>query len=301
MSRPGGSGRRRFDAIVCDLDGVVYRGGAPCPGAAEGLATVRAAGVAVLFLTNNASRPPAEVAAAISAVGVPAAESDVLTSAMVAARSITAGALGPVPGDGQHTPRVLAVGGPGVWDALEEEGLRPTRSAADPGVWAVVQGLGREVDQLDEAAYAIAAGARWLAVNEDSTLPTARGLAIGNGSLVAAVAHATGRRPDLVTGKPQRHASDAALAALGTDRERTLALGDRLDTDIAAARAAGMPSALVLTGVSGRSDVERAAPAHHPDHVLNTLLELPGLVLGDAGPGGSGRAGPSVRDGIVPS
>lgn len=281
----------RYEAIICDLDGVVYRDTEPCPGAAEGLARARAMGARVLFLTNNASRPPRETAARIRAVGVPAEAEDVLTSAGVSAQALLDGALGPVPtGPGG---RVLAVGGTGVWEALEEAGLNPTRSAEDPGVWAVVQGLGRDVDQLDEAAYAIAAGARWLAVNEDSTLPTGRGLAIGNGSLVAAVGHATGRRPDLVTGKPHAWASRAALALLGTPAGRTLAVGDRLDTDVAGAHAAGIPSALVLTGVSTRADAEEAVGPQRPDHVIATLQELPGLLTGE--PGGRGRAG---RDGI---
>lgn len=281
---------RRYDALVCDLDGVVYRGSEPCPGAVEGVSAARDLGLKVLFLTNNASRPPREVAARIRAVGVQADVDEVLTSAMVAAEAITAGAVGEPAAPGGA--RVLAVGGAGVWEALEGAGLNPTRSAADPGVWAVVQGLGRDVDQLDEAAYAIGAGARWLAVNEDSTLPTPRGLAIGNGSLVAAVAHATGRRPDLVVGKPHSWAARAALAVLGTSPERTLSIGDRLDTDIAGARAAGLASVLVLTGVSTREEAREASPDLRPDHVLSTLHDLPALLTGVApGPMSPGRDG----------
>lgn len=268
--------------LLCDLDGVVYRGEEACPGAVEGLQRARDAGVDVLFMTNNASRTPEVVARQLTALGVRAEEDEILTASQVAAQVLREEhpeLLGSVP--------VLAVGGEGVAHALRAAGFEVTTpeavaaAAADggpPGLGAVVQGYGPDLGIVDltEAAYAVRAGTPWFATNDDATLPTARGLAPGNGSLVAAVAHATGHRPSVV-GKPHRSAYTVGLERLGHRREQTLMVGDRLDTDIAGARAAGLPSALVLTGVSGRDEAERAPEEQRPDHVVSTLVDLADL------------------------
>lgn len=274
--------------LLCDLDGVVYRGSAPCPGAVEGLLSARRAGVRVLFMTNNASRPPQAVADQLCDLGLPTSADDVLGASQVAASVLVSRrpelAAGPGPaGNGV----VLAVGGPGVALALEDVGLtavlpEQTRRAAEggapPAVAAVVQGYGGDVTALDlaEAAYAIAGGATWIATNDDATLPTQRGFAPGNGALVAAVAHATGAVP-VVVGKPHRAAYDVALERLGLPPGQCLMIGDRLETDIAGARAAGLRTALVLTGVASRDDADAAPEALRPDHVVETIPELSSL------------------------
>lgn len=268
--------------LLCDLDGVVYRGDTACEGAIEGLQGARDAGVRLLFMTNNASRPPEEVAAHISRLGLATSPEEVLNASQVAAdvlRSrVDGGELALEDG------LVLAVGGRGVGLALDDVGLpwvspERTREAATSGeplrIVAVVQGYGPGLGVLDltEAAYAVAGGATWVATNDDATLPTERGLAVGNGSLVAAVANATGSRPEVV-GKPHAPAYRIAVDRLGLPLEDCLMLGDRLDTDIAGAAALGLRSALVLTGVSGREDVE-ALPEHlRPDHVAATIPDL---------------------------
>lgn len=270
--------------ILCDLDGVVYRGEQACPGAVEGLTAAREAGVKVLFMTNNASRPPAEVAAHISELGLPTVEEDVLGASQVAA-SVLATQRPELVADqeGDALP-VLAVGGPGVALALTAAGLRvvlpaQVRAAAAGGaplpVAAVVQGYGSEVTALDlaEAAYAIGEGAAWMATNDDATLPTQRGLAPGNGALVAAVAHATGSVPEVV-GKPHGAAYEVAMARLGLPREECLMIGDRLETDIGGARAVGLRTALVLTGVATRADAESAPEEQQPDLVVGTIPDL---------------------------
>lgn len=266
--------------ILCDLDGVVYRGQEACTGAVEGITAAREAGVRILFMTNNASRPPQAVADHLTELGLPAGADDVLTASQVAATVLADERPGLRSGDGS----VLAVGGPGVALALGEAGLHAlvpaqTREAAEQGspsqIHAVVQGYGSGVSALDlaEAAYAIAGGALWVATNDDATLPTERGFAPGNGSLVAAVAHATGARP-LVVGKPHAPAYAVALERLGLPKEECLMLGDRLDTDISGARAVGLPSALVLTGVSTRQEAETGDEASRPDHIAETIPEL---------------------------
>lgn len=266
----------RVRGLLCDLDGVVYRGAAACDGAVEGLAGARAAGLPILFLTNNAARLPGEVAQHLEDLGVEAHADEVLNSSQVAASYLR-----------QHHPLpegrfALPIGGPGVTAALDEQGIpvvEPSEVLRKGGshlVGAVVQGYGAAVGWADlaEAAYAVAAGARWVATNTDATLPTERGQAPGNGSLVAAVAHATGRQPDLVTGKPHAPAFEIALQRLGLPATDVLMIGDRLDTDIEGAKRAGLRTALVLTGVHGRADADRAGAAQQPDLISDTI---PGL------------------------
>lgn len=266
---------QRYRGLICDLDGVVYRGGEACPGAVQGLEEARAAGVRLLFLTNNAGHRPEDVEDRLRALGVTVEPGEVLTSSMVAAAHVAS--LPPPAPDAV----ALAVGGPGVRLCLERAGVQtvgPAELAEGTGqpVWVVVQGYGPQltVADLNEAAYALNAGARWVATNADSTLPTERGLAPGNGSLLAAVSHATGRAPDIVLGKPERAAFEAALDVLGLAPHEVLALGDRLDTDIRGARAAGIPTALVLTGVHGRDDVAAAPQGSRPDLIVDTIPDL---------------------------
>ena len=269
--------------MLCDLDGVVYRGEQACEGAVEGLTDAREAGVRLLFMTNNASRPPEAVAEHLTRLGLRTEPEEVLGASQVAAQVLAERVergevdLGP---DGV----VLAVGGVGVGRALERAGLpwvspAAVRETADSAralrVAAVVQGYGPQVGVADltEAAYAVRAGAVWIATNDDATLPTERGLAPGNGSLVAAVTHATGARPEVV-GKPHAPAYRIAVQQLGLPVEECLMLGDRLDTDIAGAVGVGLRSALVLTGVSSREDVLDTPEELRPDHVAPTI---PGL------------------------
>ncbi|ACQ80609.1 HAD-superfamily hydrolase, subfamily IIA [Beutenbergia cavernae DSM 12333] len=250
-----------FDAALLDLDGVVYRGPEPVEHAAEAIAAGRAAGMTAVFVTNNAARPPGVVADQLTSLGVPAEPSDVMTSSLAAAAMLR-----------EQVPagsRVLAVGGQGLHEALAAHGLEVVTRAGDSPV-AVVQGFGPDVcwRDLAEAAYAIAAGARYLATNLDATLPTERGMAPGNGSLVAALVHATGVRP-ASAGKPGPEIFRQAAGTVSS--RRPLVIGDRLDTDLAGARAAGMVGLHVLTGVSGPHELLAAAPAERP-HLLATDL-----------------------------
>ncbi|WP_272948380.1 HAD-IIA family hydrolase [Ornithinimicrobium sufpigmenti] len=270
----------RIRGILCDLDGVVYRAHEPCPGAVDGITAARDRGVPVLFMTNNASRTPGEVASQLTGLGLPTAPEEVLTASQVAAALVAAEYPAVAAGGGGA---VLAVGGPGVGAALAEHGLRwvdapAVRAALTSSpvqIDVVVQGYGPDVavTELTEAAYAVAAGAAWVATNDDPTLPTERGLAPGNGSLLAAVRHATGAEPRVV-GKPHGHAYQEGLRRLGVAAAECLMIGDRLDTDIAGARALGLPSALVLTGVSTREDALSAPESMRPDLVVDSLTEL---------------------------
>jgi HAD superfamily hydrolase (TIGR01450 family) len=266
---------RAHDTFLVDLDGVAYLGDQPISGAAEALRAVREQGAAVVFVTNNAARPPAEVVEQLESMGVAAAPGEVMTSAIAAAR-VAAERYPP------GSP-VLVVGGVGVREALSDVGLQPV-TTADREPVAVVQGFAPEVGWkvLAEASVALRAGAAWIATNNDATLPSPRGPLPGNGSLVAALAAATGLTPEVI-GKPAPALFTAALDA--SHGSRPLVVGDRLDTDIAGATAAGLPSLLVLSGVSTALDLLQAAPDMRPSYVGRDLrtLELvhPGVEVQD--------------------
>ena len=249
------------DGALLDLDGVLYVGQAAVPGAAEAVAKARAAGTRVAFVTNNASRTPQTVAAHLSDLGIAAEPHDVVTSAQAAA-SLVAAAVPP-------GSAVLVVGGEGLDAAVVERDLRPVQTMAGSPV-AVVQGFGPDVGWrlLAEGAYAVRAGLPWVASNLDVTIPTAAGIAPGNGTLVEVIAMATGRRPT-VAGKPETPLYAEAVQRLGS--ERPVVVGDRLDTDIEGANRAGLPSLLVLTGVTTAADLVRAQPPLRPTYVSRDL------------------------------
>lgn len=255
------------DVALLDLDGVVYVGPDAVPHAAQALDDAAATyGMRSVFVTNNASRPPTAVADHLVALGIRAAPADVVTSAQAGARMI-ADQLSP--GD-----RVLAIGGPGVGEALRERGLVPV-SSFDDGPAGVMQGYGPGVGwaQLAEACLAISSGLPWVATNTDATIPTPRGRVLGNGSLVVAVSHGTGVQPQ-VAGKPEPPLMIESVERAGA--RRPIVVGDRLDTDIEGARRSGLPSMLVLTGVTDWQDLIGARPQHRPTHIgrdLRALLE----------------------------
>lgn len=249
----------------CDLDGVVWRGEDPVPGAAGAVARLRAAGLRVAFITNNSSGRVGDYVEKLARMGIDAGPGDLLTSAQAAARLLRHELA---PGS-----RVLACAGPGVVEACTEAGFEVV---TEPPAAAVVVGFHRgfDFDALARAADAVRGGARFVATNTDPTYPVPGGLLPGAGALVAAVATAAGRTP-LVAGKP--HAATVALV-----RERYggdgVMIGDRPSTDGALAAALGWPFALVLSGVAGRGG-EEPVPDPPPAFVAPDLARLaPALV-----------------------
>lgn len=253
-----------YDAALLDLDGVVYLGGRPIAGAADALTEAAKRGMKLAYVTNNASRSPHAIAAQLAGMGVRATAADIVTSAQAAAHVLAdrlpAGA------------RVLVVGGTGLRLALRERGLRPVSTAADRPL-AVVQGYSPDISYglLAEATLALNAGAFYVASNVDPTLPTARGLQPGNGSLVQVLVHATGREP-VVAGKPEPPLHAESVQRVGA--QRPVVVGDRLDTDIEGAVRGGADSLLVLTGVTGPADLLLAGPRHRPSYVSADLAGL---------------------------
>ncbi|MGW0523458.1 HAD-IIA family hydrolase [Crossiella sp. NPDC003009] len=250
-----------YDALLLDLDGTVYRGGTAVPGAPEAVAEAKRRGRALRYVTNNASRAPEAVAQHLRELGFPADVREVSTSSQAAAAVLAAKLAAGAP--------VLVVGAEALRAEVRAVGLRVVESAADEPV-AVVQGHSPETGwaQLAEACIAIRGGAYWLASNVDATLPTERGLLPGNGSMVAALRTATGQSPE-VAGKPEP--TQLVLAAESAEASSALVVGDRLDTDIAGANAAGLPALVVLTGVATPEGLLAAVPEQRCRFVAEDL------------------------------
>ncbi|HEX8866879.1 MAG TPA: HAD-IIA family hydrolase [Lentzea sp.] len=257
----------RYDALLIDLDGTVYRGKEVIPGAAEEIARARAKGLGIRFVTNNASRSPQAVADHLVELGFETTIDEVSTSAQAGAAMLA-----------DRLPKrstVLVLGTKALEAEVFKRGLIPTDTAE--GAVAVLQGLSMDLGwrELAEAAVAIRQGALWVACNVDATLPTERGLLPGNGSMVAALRTATGQEP-LVAGKPATPLLQQAAKEL--QAHRPLVIGDRLDTDILGAVNAGMDSLLVLTGVSTAEEAQALPEDQRPTYVgadLSVLHRLP--------------------------
>jgi len=223
--------------VGCDLDGVIWRGEEPILGAAAGIAALRAAGLRVAFLSNNSSQVLADVVAKLGRMGIEAAPTDVFTSARAAADLLV--------GNLASGSRVLVCAGPGVVEALTAAGFE---AVDDRPAAAVVVGFHQDFDfaGLTRAADAVRDGARFVATNRDATYPVPGGLVPGAGAIVAAVATASGREPE-VAGKPSAPTVAMVQRELGA---RGVMIGDRPSTDGALAHALGWPFALVLSGVT---------------------------------------------------
>ncbi len=253
-----------FDVLLADLDGVVYEGTNAIAGAPEALSRIREMGVLVGYVTNNSSRRPEVIADQLAGFGVPANPQDIIGSGQIGvellATQIPAGS------------RVLVVGGEGLRARVSQAGFEIVDSSDDSPA-GVIQGFAPDVSwrNLAEAAFSIQNGAKWVATNSDWTLPQEKGLAPGNGTLVSAVHTAVGQLP-LVAGKPEPAIFEAAVKHF--DAKSPLFVGDRIDTDITGANRAGIPSALVMTGVSTRKEVLGIKPEGRPNFILENMLEL---------------------------
>jgi len=254
----------RYDVALLDLDGVVYVGPDPVPDAPENLRKAAKEGMRIGYITNNASRPARVVAEHLASFGLDVIADDVVTSAQAAAKLVA--------NDFPPGSPVLVVGGEGLYSALEEYGMNPVRSSDSHPV-AVVQGFHPEVNwvMLADGAHAINEGAKWYATNLDLTIPTAAGMAPGNGTLVQAIRAAVGVDP-IVAGKPEPPLLETSIERL--EAKRPLMIGDRLDSDIAGAHAVGIASLWVATGVNDPHDLARAPKNQRPTYIAPDLGAL---------------------------
>jgi glycerol 3-phosphatase-2 len=253
-----------YDLVMFDLDGVVYVDGRAVPGAAGAIASSRESGAHVAFITNNAARTSAQVAAHLRELGVDAAASDVVTSSQAAARLLRArhGAGAPI----------AVLGTDGLFDALREQELEPVDVAVDRAV-AIVSGYAPQVrwKVIMQAAVRVRNGLPWVASNTDPTLPTGDGPAPGHGALVKMISEFAGVTP-VVAGKPEKPLFDETLRRVGG--RRPLMVGDSLHTDIAGAHNAGTDSLLVLTGVTDLAELARAKAGQRPTWIGQDLSTL---------------------------
>ena len=297
---------RTFSKIIFDLDGVLFRGHTPIPGAAASLARIRAAGIPISFITNNATRSRAHLRKRLKKMGIDAKKEEIMTSAYAAACYLRT--MRPKP----HALYVL--GEKGLRDEIRSAGFevlplklkgekestttfsRLSHSECVPGAHVLVSGLDRHATYAKLAASldVLNAGAKWVATNLDPTLPMENGVHPGSGGLSVCLAYAAGsvksrgrafgsafsnillREPDKVVGKPNPYMLDLlSEGEAKRERHQMLFVGDRLDMDIAFANMAGLRSLLVLSGVATKEEAKKAKGMLKPGAILDSVADLP--------------------------
>jgi len=245
------------------MDGVIYAGTEPLPGAREFVTLLQEEGIPFLFLTNNSSRTPGQYVEKLAGLGIHVDEGRVFTSALATAAWLRKRA--------PEGAAVLTIGERGIREALLEQGFRlvDDHAAAD----YVVVGFDSQFTyaKAKEAVFAIRRGAPFIATNTDVTLPTEEGLAPGAGSIVAMIETAAGVKATVI-GKPEPGIFQLALARLGTKPEETAIVGDRYETDIVGGHRAGLKTIGVLCGVTTAEQFAAANPP--PDWIFEDLADL---------------------------
>lgn len=257
-----------YRAYLLDLDGVIYRGKLRLPGAREFVEWADASGRKILYLSNNSLQTQEEVADRLARLDMPAPRGRVLTAGYAAVRHVAA----LFPGG-----RVFVLGLPSVEQMVRDAGLQVVwRDEVDgPPPDVVLVGLDRSLtyERLTRGLKAILAGARFISVNRDPRLPVEDGFEAGTGSIAAALEYASGVTPEIV-GKPAPGIALEAMRELGVTPDETLMVGDGLDLDIVAGHAAGVTTALVLTGLTTREQAEVAAGDRRPDLIFADMADL---------------------------
>jgi 4-nitrophenyl phosphatase len=251
-------------AAVIDMDGVLWEGNRPMPGLVAFFEALRNRQIRFVLATNNASQTPEQYVAKLARMGVTVTRAEIFTSSLATALLLRERSPGGA--------RVFAIGEDGLTQALSEAGFT-LGGLYENGADYVTVGMDRTItwDKLATATLNIRAGATFVGTNPDLTLPTERGLTHGNGAILAALQAATGVKP-LVIGKPEPTMYQQAMKQLGCDPALTVGLGDRLDTDILGAVRAGLPSLLVLSGVSRREDLAKVD--FQPTWVMQDIEEV---------------------------
>ena len=263
-----------LDGFVFDLDGTLYIGDTLLPGALETVAELRRQEKRTLFVTNKPVDSRTAYAAKLTKLGIPAHVDDVITSAYVLAHHLA-----------QHEPdlRYYVLGEPNFVKELREHGLTIVEELRDQsemgmiqpdGIDALIVAMDRTLTyrKLNTAYQALCKGARYFATNGDNTCPMPGGDVPDAGATIAYFAQMTGRKPELIAGKPSPIILQVALAQLGLSADRCLMAGDRLETDMQMGHDAGMATALVLTGVTSRNLAEQTTP--RPTLILDNIGEL---------------------------
>lgn len=250
---------KKYRGYLLDLDGTIYRGTECIAEARDFVKELNERKIPYLFVTNNSSRTPAQVAEKLRNFGVPATENQVFTTSQATANFIF-----------ERNPKasIYVIGEEGIRIALEEKGFTLTEENAD----FVVMGIDRTInyEKLARACLAVRNGATFISTNGDIAIPTERGLLPGNGSLTSVVAVSTQTKPIFI-GKPEKIIMEQALKVLGIPKEEVLMVGDYYDTDIMAGMNAGIDTLLVHTGVTTRELLEQYDK--QPTYVVDSLKE----------------------------
>lgn len=265
----------KLSGLIIDMDGVLWHGNKPIDGLVNFFAVLRDMSIPFILATNNASLTQSQYIDKLASMGVDANKDEILTSSMATATYLNT-----------HQPknkrRVFMIGEEGLRQPLLDNGFiltdlyqvnQPEKGIFDQGADIVVSGLDRQLswDKLATATLNINAGAAFYATNSDTSLPTELGVVMGNGGTLAALEAVTGVKPVSI-GKPEPILYQQALAKLGTSVETTIAIGDRLDTDILGAVNAGMRSIMVLTGISTKQDIDGVD--YQPTWLMNDIQEI---------------------------
>ena len=273
------SAPRPVDGFVFDLDGTVYLGESALPGAVEAIAELRRRGKSVLFVSNKPLEPREAYARKLTKLGIPATPDDVITSGYVLGHHLA-----------QTEPelRLYVIGEESLRNELRAHGLivldeyhdqDPKEVIHPQGVDAVVVAFDRTLDyrKLNTAYQALLNGARFFATNGDKMCPMPGGGIPDAGATIAALEHITGRKLELLAGKPSSLIMEVAVQRLGVPAERCMMTGDRLETDIYMGQKAGMVTTVTLTGASTREQAERLTPP--ASYIVENLSEIPGLIV----------------------
>ena len=248
---------KQYKNYLMDMDGVLVRGKTPIPGAPELIDELNARGVQYLVLTNNPMYTPRDLAHRLQTAGLQVPSDRIFTSAIATARFLQ-----------RQRPngKAFVIGESGLTDAIHNTGYVMTETNPDYVVLGETHGY--NISQITKAVRLIAAGARFVATNPDPSGPTEDGIAPACGAMAALIKEATGVAPFFV-GKPNPYMMRSALNYLGAHSEETIMIGDRMDTDIVGAVSSGLDTALVLTGVTRREEIERFP--YQPTYVLDSI------------------------------
>jgi 4-nitrophenyl phosphatase len=250
-------------ALIIDMDGVIWKGDAPIGDLPATFARIRERGLKFAFATNNGTKTPEDYRQKLAELGVDVDASQVITSALGIAFMLSQ--------KYSRGMKVFMIGEDGIRVALEEKGFIVVGVEDAPQAEAVVMGIDRGInfDKVAEATLLVRAGRPFYTTNTDRTFPTTRGEIPGSGAWVSVVSMAAGVEP-IIAGKPFPYLMELALERLGTAKEDTLVVGDRLETDVAAGQAVGCPTAFVLSGVSKREE----AKDWNPTIIADSLAAL---------------------------
>jgi len=256
-----------FRAVIVDVDGTVVLGDDPIPGAPDGVQRLRDAGLDLLFLSNNPTKRREQYVGRLTPLGIDVDPDRTLTAASVTGEYLA---------DEHPDDDLFVIGSPGLLDGLRDRGLNVDATPAEADV--VLGSMDRSFDYetMTRAMWALDDGTTFLGTDPDMTIPTAERAEPGTGAILHALGGVTDRQPDRILGKPSRTAADAALDRLGVPAEDVLVIGDRLDTDIELGRRAGMTTAVVLSGITDRSDIDEAEST--PDHILPSIADVDELL-----------------------